>query len=232
MKRILPVLILLVGFAATSWAQTEPDLPGDTGESAPMQSAVATDANSAASPRVDGRRLGQRIRIRVLEAIAESIEEDSDISDADKTAIAAALQKAATAQDWSRLGEGISNSRVWLGAISILSILLIFGTPIMLVAAFLYAGQRKRRLAHDMASQYLASGQSVPPEVWQGLSGDASPRSNLHKGMMMLGVGAGVFLAFWLMGSTKAAYLALIPLFIGIAQLLIWKLEKNKESPK
>ena len=48
----------------------------------------------------------------------------------------------------------------------------------------------------------------------------------------MLGVGAGVFLCFWLMGTTTAAYLALIPLFIGIAQLLIWNLEKHNASPK
>jgi hypothetical protein len=50
--------------------------------------------------------------------------------------------------------------------------------------------------------------------------------------MIMLGVGVGVFLCFWLMGAMEAAYLALIPLFIGIAQLLIWNLEKHKASSK
>ena len=87
-------------------------------------------------------------------------------------------------------------------------------------------------LALEMASKFLASDQPVPPEVWQGLAGNTSPRSNLHKGMIMLGVGVGVFLCFWLMGAMEAAYLALIPLFIGIAQLLIWNLEKHKASPK
>jgi len=229
MKRILPVLILVSCFTATSWAETEPDITSDTVNAEQPQVDVETDLDSGASVYA-ARRLGQRIRTDVLKAIAGTIEEDSDLNAADKQAIAAALQDAAS-QDWSRFGDGLNRSTVWLGAVSVLSIVLIFGTPIMLVAAFLYAAQRKRRLAHDMASQYLANSQPVPPEVWQGLAGNASPRSNLHKGMIMLGVGVGVFLSFWLMGSTKGAYLALIPLFIGIAQLLIWKLEKNETSP-
>lgn len=114
-----------------------------------------------------------------------------------------------------------------LTIISILAIVFIFGTPIMVVAAVLYASHRKRRLAREMASEFLAKGQQVPPEVWRGLAGDATSRSNLHKGMVMLGAGLGIFLCFWLIGRMEAAYLGLIPLFIGIAQLLIWRLERN-----
>jgi hypothetical protein len=112
--------------------------------------------------------------------------------------------------------------------VAIIAILITCGSPIMLVIAILYARHRKRRLALDMASQFLSNGKEVPPEVWQGLAGDASPRSNLHKGMLMLGLGAGVFLCFWLIGFMTAAYVGLIPLFVGLAQLLIWKLETPK----
>ncbi len=228
MKHILPLLILTSCFAATSWAEPERGVPDDTTEVVLLQSDVETDMDSSASVYA-ARRLGQRIRTDVLEAISRAVEEDSDLSDADKKAVAKALDKSAS-RDWSRLGKNLEDSKVWLATISILSVFLIFGTPIMLVAVILYANQRKRRLAHDMATQYLANGQPVPPEVWQGLSGDASPKSNLHKGMIMLGVGVGVFLSFWLMGSSKGAYLALIPAFIGLAQLLIWKLETGKAS--
>lgn len=114
-------------------------------------------------------------------------------------------------------------------SIAVLAIVLIFGTPVMIVAMVLYASHRKRRLARDMASQFLASGQPVPPEVWRGLARDRSPRDNLRNGMVMLALGLGVFLCFWLIGSMAAAYLGLIPLFIGIALLLIWMLEKSEK---
>ncbi len=113
-------------------------------------------------------------------------------------------------------------------SIAVLAIVLIFGTPVMIVAMVLYAGHRKRRLARDMASQFLASGQPVPPEVWHDLARDSAPRDNLRNGMVMLALGLGVFLCFWLIGSMATAYLGLIPLFIGIALLLIWKLEQNE----
>lgn len=122
-------------------------------------------------------------------------------------------------------------TRPWVGAVAILTIAMVFGMPVVLVAAVLYASHRKRRLAREMAGEFLASGQPVPPEVWQGLAGDTSPRSHLRKGMVMLGAGIGVFLCFRLMGRVEAAYLGLIPLFIGIAQLLIWRLERNTDTP-
>lgn len=123
---------------------------------------------------------------------------------------------------------GLGRAARW--SIAVLAIVLIFGTPVMIVAMVLYASYRKRRLAREMASQFLASGQPVPPEVWRGLARDSAPRDNLRNGMVMLALGLGVFLCFWLIGSMPAAYLGLIPLFIGIAQLLIWKLEKNQKN--
>jgi len=231
MKRCLSVLILLVGFAGTSWAATDADVSADVDDATQLQSGVEieVDVDSAASPYADRQQLRQRIRAKVLSAVTEAIEDDSDLSDEDREEVAQALEALSGISDL----EIDFDDDVGVGAsvVAIIAIVMVFGMPIMIVAVVLYAGQRKRRVASDMASQFLASGQPVPPEVWQGLAGDASPRSNLHKGMMMMGVGVGVFLTFWLMDAEKAAYLALIPLFIGIAQLLIWKLEKSKASP-
>ena len=108
-----------------------------------------------------------------------------------------------------------------------MAILLIFGTPVMLVAAVLYWGYRKRRLAHDTINQYLASGKEIPEEVMQNLFKDTKPKNNLHKGMVMCGLGFGIFLCFAIIGSMEAASFGMIFLFIGLAQLLIWKLEKD-----
>jgi len=198
------------------------------------------------------RQFAQRVRTKVLNAMLEAIEDDADINDTNKQAVTRALRNQldsdnpentsfivelltgletdinSAASPYAGLNIYDRPDGLWAAAIAIIAIVLIFGAPIMLVAAVLYAGHRKRRMASDMASQFLANGQEVPPEVWRGLAGDASPRSNLHKGMTMMGVGLGIFLCFWLIGSMKAASLGLIPMFLGIAQLLIWKLEKQK----
>jgi hypothetical protein len=112
-------------------------------------------------------------------------------------------------------------------AVPLLAISLIFGTPILVVIAVLYAGYRKRRLVAETISQYLASGKEVPPEILESIHGGAEkPKNYLQKGFVMVGAGVGIFLAFAIMGSIEAASLGLIPLFIGIAQLFIWKMEK------
>jgi len=239
MKYLLPVLILIASFAIPCWAQSESAQPADLPDAIQQQSDLETDANSAASPyphgasRRNSRELNDSISTAVLDAVIEALETNPNISDSDKEDITGELQTKRYMGGWSDWGDqGMNRRSFGIGKtlIAALSILLIFGTPIMLVAAILYASHRKRRLARDMASEFLASGQPVPAEVWKGLAGDTSPRSNLHKGMIMLGAGAGVFVCFWLIGSMKAAYLALIPLFIGIAQLLIWKLEKPRKN--
>jgi len=230
MNRSLLALIMVVSLVASSGAASDPAVNPEADTTLQQPSDINTDVDSAASPIEARSDLGQRIRTEVLESITRAIEEDPDISDIDKQAFEQAIENGSHKINMDfDIDEDDSAGELMLGG---LAILLIFGTPIMLVAAFLYAGHRKRRLASDMAGQFLASGQPVPPEVWQGLAGDNTPRSNLHKGMVMLGVGLGIFLCFWLIGSMEAAYLGLIPLFIGIAQLLIWKLENRKAGPE
>ncbi len=229
MNRFLPALILIAGFAANGWADTGADMTPGAEATEQQPSAGNTDVDSAASPYASRRELGHRLQTRIVEAITEALDENPDLSDTDRQAVEQAGEDGSPFDNINPdLDEDTGAGELILGG---LAILLIFGTPIMLVAAFLYAGHRKRRLASDMAGQFLANGQPVPPEVWRGLAGDATPRNNLHKGMIMLGLGLGIFLCFWLIGSPEAAYLGLIPLFIGIAQLLIWKLEEQKQKP-
>ena len=118
-------------------------------------------------------------------------------------------------------------------AIPLLAISLIFGTPILVVAAVLYAGYRKRRLVKETISEYLASGKDVPAEILESIHGGAEkPKNYLQKGFVMVGTGLGIFLCFAIMGEIEVASLGVIPLFIGLAQILIWKLEKPENGPR
>lgn len=226
MKRFLLVLFFATAYATASWANIESEVSDDTTAMVQPQPDVETPGDSAAAPDTTQQSLTETIKAAIRDSIAEATAGNPEIESGIKLKLGLSGDDDTDWEDW----EG--NIGVGESIVAILAILLIFGTPIMLVAVVLYALHRKRRLALDMASKFLASDQPVPPEVWQGLAGNTSPRSNLHKGMIMLGVGVGVFLCFWLMGAMEAAYLALIPLFIGIAQLLIWNLEKHKASPK
>ena len=237
MKRFLLLSILITCFSVPSWAEPETNILADVDDNAQLRPNVDTDVDSAASPYRDPGPFAQRVRTNVIDAVIQAIEDNSNISDAEKRDTKQALRDLSrsgartdmnsAASPYADLNIVDRPDGVWIAAVSILSIVLIFGTPIMLVAAVLYASHRKRRLASDMANRFLANGQQVPPEVWRGLAGDATPRSSLHKGVIMLGLGLGIFLCFWLIGSMRAAYLGLIPMFIGFAQLLIWKLEKR-----
>ena len=107
------------------------------------------------------------------------------------------------------------------------------GLVIFVVIAVLYAGYRKRRLVQETISQYLASGKDVPPEILESIHGGAEkPKNYLQKGFVMVGTGLGIFLCFAIMGEIGIASLGVIPLFIGLAQILIWKLEKPDHGPR
>jgi len=224
MKPILLALLLIVAPVATGWADTDPLAPPPETPRHPAD----IDIDSAASPYAPPRDLAQDIRSRVLEAVTTAIENNPEIRAADKQRAGEKLR------ELRERGSMDPNFDADLGfgeaVIAILAVGLSLGMPVILVAAVLYAGHRKRRLVRDMVSEFIASGQPVPPEVWRGLTGDTTLRSHLNKGMILVGLGIGIFLSFWLMDAAKAAYLALIPLFIGIAQLLIWALERNRAT--
>lgn len=228
MNCFLPVLMLAALFAAPGWADEESEAQPDADVTTQLPLSVEIDSNSdAGSDDAYRERLKRQIRAAVQDFIADEIASDPDLSDEEREAIEDELEERFLSADLDIDGPTSAGEVT----IAILAIMLIFGTPIMIVGAVLYSNYRKRRLVRDTVSDYLASGQQVPPEVWRGLSGDTAPKNNLNRGMITLALGIGVFLCFALMGAMEAAYLGLIPLFIGIAQLLIWKLEKGKAGP-
>jgi hypothetical protein len=225
MKHVLSVFMLIASFATFSWADTNSSVPEENKEAIQLQIPAEADSTADTYPEMTSRRqFSRRIQSATVDLVSEILAKNPDISAEDKEAIAKALQHRPRSFGKDRdLGLGKT-------VVAVVAIALTFGGPIILVSLVLYANHRKRSLTRDIVNQFVTNGQPIPPEVWQGLSRERSPRSNLHKGLVTVGLGAGVFLSFWLMGSEKAIYLAFIPLFIGFAQLLIWTLEKNKVS--
>ena len=131
--------------------------------------------------------------------------------------------------DLNRMGDIYIESNTPVGefAVAALAVTLIFGTPVFIVAGVLYASYRKRHLVYQTMNRMIGEGKEIPEEILRDLHREATPKSNLHKGLVWTGIGLGILSCFTAMGAEKAAYLGLIPLFVGLARLLIWKLDKG-----
>lgn len=122
----------------------------------------------------------------------------------------------------------------WVGLVAFVAVILTLGLPIIVVGLILYFGYRKRRLAHETINKFLASGKEIPPEIMHNLFQEAgtsvqAPRTSMHKGTINTGIGLGMIVAFSSIGVEFLAAIGFIFLLVGLAQLLIWKLEQGKK---
>ena len=228
MKHLLIVLALLSTLALPLHAESTDTAAQPAAAATDTTAPAAQDKSHSATIKIDlkGDDDGEAFKKSVRDSVAGFVERvlssRSDLSDKERAEILGSIRDMPIAEH-----HGGSDSPGEL-VIAGLAIIFVFGTPIMIVAAVLYWAYRRRRLAHDTINQFLQSGKDIPPAVLDNLFQEQTPRNNLQKGLVMTGLGVGIFLCFTLIGSMSAASLGLIPLFIGLAQLLIWKLEQNK----
>lgn len=103
---------------------------------------------------------------------------------------------------------------------------LIFG-GLMGIAGMFFEHQRKK-LAHDVARLALEKGQPVPPDFAgeehrrPHRPGSELNHHDLRGGLVLIGVGAGVYLFLDAVADQKVALLATVPGFIGIALVVNW----------
>jgi Domain of unknown function (DUF6249) len=104
---------------------------------------------------------------------------------------------------------------------------IVFGTavPVLLAALVVWYQLRKTERIHDLALRLAERGQPVPPELFAGTH---SKQSDLRRGLVLIGLGIG--LAICLAQFEAPWSIGLIPLFMGIGYLLVWKLETGKAN--
>jgi hypothetical protein len=112
--------------------------------------------------------------------------------------------------------------------VPIFAILFTFGSPVLIIALLLLFSHRKRKQRAALVEKFIDAGKDVPPEVLATFSDNGVTRNNLQRGLMLSGIGTGVFLFLGLLVDWGVASIALIPICIGIARLLIWKLGEQK----
>lgn len=151
----------------------------------------------------------------------------------------AALPAAASASppvELNRVIQGYAGSQVSQGLgllIPIVSVIIIFGGPVLIVSLLITQHYRsQKRLAEfrrESIGKLIDAGRDVPESLlyFDDLGKDKNPERDLSRGVknIGLGVGIGVFLAA--VSSLQAGTFGLILVSLGCAQLLSWKLTRK-----
>ncbi|GAC1633607.1 MAG: hypothetical protein NVS9B10_29060 [Nevskia sp.] len=111
--------------------------------------------------------------------------------------------------------------------IGLTAVILIFGTPVIIVLAVLRHRARRQQLVNEMVLKLADKGQPIPPEVFLE---PVKRKSELRSAFSLIGAGLGLMGFFWLAGGEEGIGIGLIPLMIGLGQLASWKIEQGRKD--
>jgi len=104
-----------------------------------------------------------------------------------------------------------------------------FASVVVIIALLVGIRLKKTKILHETIRSMIEKGQPIPPELLRPQAPPEAPRSDLRRGLVLIGVGLGVAGMAW--GSHFFSWtIGLIPLLIGVAFLITWKLESNKNG--
>jgi hypothetical protein len=108
--------------------------------------------------------------------------------------------------------------------------IVLFGCVVLMVGIVSFNNRRKRQMVHETIDRIISQGKDVPVELLDALDKGRNGKSLLQRGIFWLGLGIGLGGCFFIWGGLEAAALGLLPICIGIARLLSWKLEKPRDD--
>ena len=106
--------------------------------------------------------------------------------------------------------------------LAIVATVASMGVPVLIVGMVLWYKSRRTRLMHETAVRLAEKGQAVPPELFLGRE---QPYSDLRRGVVLMAAGIALCIALNQLG--VAWTIGLIPLFMGLGYVLVWKLESR-----
>ena len=113
-----------------------------------------------------------------------------------------------------------------------ITMLTIFGAPVLIVALIMYFGFSKNRAMHRTIRMMAEKGQPIPAALLAPPTPAVRQRSDMRRGIVLVMVGFGLMVCFgawndWEGGSWA---IGVIPFVIGLGYLLVWKLEGGKKN--
>jgi hypothetical protein len=116
----------------------------------------------------------------------------------------------------------------------VVAIVLLFGGPVVIVAIISFNNRRKRQLVHQTIDKIIEQGRDVPVELLDALDKGKNGKSALARGTVNIAIGVAICVWLYMISGIDVATIGLIPLCIGIAQIVVWKLERpgtDKATP-
>ena len=115
--------------------------------------------------------------------------------------------------------------------IVVVTMMAVFGAPVLIVAVIMYFGFSKTRALHRTVRLMVQKGQEVPAALLNPPPAQRQ-RSDVRRGvvLVMVGLGLMIFLAAVNDWEGGAWSIGLIPFLIGAGYLLVWKLEGRKDN--
>ncbi len=113
-----------------------------------------------------------------------------------------------------------------------ITMLTIFGAPVLIVAFIMYFGFSKSRMQHRTVRMLAEKGQPIPPALLAPPTPAVRQRHDMRRGIVLVMVGVGMMITFgaWSSWEGGAWALGVIPFVIGLGYLLVWKLEGDKKN--
>ncbi|MCB1582785.1 MAG: DUF6249 domain-containing protein [Marinicella sp.] len=114
----------------------------------------------------------------------------------------------------------------------IMMVLMLSVASIILV--FLMNRYKLKVKTHELLEKSIDKGIDVTPELLEKLNNEKSPRfKDLRRGIIMSMLGAAVFCFSYVIPEDDTAQvfrgLAILPFFIGLGFLLVWKINKYED---
>ena len=116
--------------------------------------------------------------------------------------------------------------------IVVVSLLTVFGAPVLIVAVIMYFGFSKSRMQHRTVRMLAEKGQPIPAELLAPPAPAVRQHSDMRRGIILVMVGIALMICFgaWNDWEGGAWAIGVIPFVIGIGYLLVGKLEGGKKN--
>jgi Domain of unknown function (DUF6249) len=200
----LPLCICSIVLAATAFAQSPPPPPPPA---APSATATAT---ASAPPGSLADKIHQKLDKKLHGRHGIVIDgNDSDLGDVKS--------------------EDLPEFVIPIVAITMLT---IFGAPVLIVALIMYFGFSRNRALHRTIRMMAEKGQPIPPALLAPPTPAIRQRSDMRRGIVLVVVGVGLMICFgaWSDWEGGSWAIGVIPFVIGLGYLLVWKLEGAKKN--
>ena len=113
-----------------------------------------------------------------------------------------------------------------------ITMLTIFGAPVLIVAFIMYFGFSKSRMQHRTIRMLAEKGQPIPAALLAPPAPAVRQRSDLRRGIVLVMVGIGLMICFgaWNDWEGGAWAIGVIPFVIGLGYLMVWKLDAGRKN--